>query len=151
MIGQCSPNDWARIAQFSQCLGNGCPMLGQRLPNGWAMVAQGLGNGCPIIGQRLPNNRATVVQGFPLATFPHLLGNDWARFGQWLPNTCATVAQCLIQWLPKARATVANNWQTVVENLGSGFPINPCEWGRQSKSWGVHHFRPHRCSGPAVS
>ena len=37
-----------------------CPILGQRLPNAWATVAQGLdngceylGNGCPTLGQRL--------------------------------------------------------------------------------------------------
>ena len=94
------------------------------------MVAQGLGNGCPRLGQRLPKAWATVAQG---------LGTGCPRLGQRFPNT----------------------WETVVENLGNGFPINPCEtgpsfnaWGRQSQSWGVHHFRPgrlgfssHRCSG----
>jgi len=91
------PNNRATVAQY---LGNGCPIIGQRLPNTWATVAQWLGKvgqGCPMLGQWLPIAWARLGNGCPI--IGQRLPNIWATVAQWLGKVGQRVPRALGGWV----------------------------------------------------
>ena len=113
-IGQPLPKYWET---FVQTLDNRCSNIGQRLPKHCATVDEVLGNPFPSIGQPLPKYGATVSH--VLGNLSQALGNGFRALGHGTP--------ILGELFPNAGKRPPNNWETVCQCLGRGFPKTEAE------------------------